>query len=489
MKRDLSLWIILVVSVLSFAPKLSAASSAKPNIILILADDLGWTDLGCYGSKFYETPHIDRLAAEGVRFTDAYAASPVCSPTRASLLTGRYPARTHVTDWIPGRTPPGSKLIPPLWTNFLRHEETTIAELLKEAGYVTASIGKWHLGREGFFPEQHGFDVNVGGAQWGSHVTMTAPYKNNRPNIPNSPPGEYLTDRLTDEAIKFIEANRARPFFLYLPHYAVHTPIQGKPELVERFKNKGDRGEHDNAEYAAMISSVDEGIGRIVERLGALGLMDNTIVVFTSDNGGLEKITSNTPLREGKGTAYEGGIRVPLIIKWPAQARRGIVSDVPVHSNDLFPTFAEGAGIKVPRKVEIDGVSLRPLLTTKGTFKREAIFLHYPHYNAHTPVNTCTPHGIIRQGHWKLIEFFEDGRLELYNLKTDLGETTNLATAEPKKKSQMAKALRDWRKKVGAQMPTPNPNADPVAFREFKEKRLWKPIGNFYEQHTSFPTK
>ncbi len=473
---------LLITSVLLMA--ISAWAGQKPNIVFILADDLGWGDLGCYGNRFYETPNLDKLAADGMRFTQAYAAANCCSPTRASVLTGRYPARTQVTDWIPGRTPPGTQLSIPRWTNYLRHEETTIAEVLQRIGYGTASIGKWHLGQAGFFPENHGFGLNFAGERWGSHRSMFAPF-GGRPKIPNAHNDEYLPDRLTDEPLNFIEPQRDRPFFLYLPHYAVHTPIQGKKELVVKYKTKAGAGETFNAEYAAMLESLDASVGRIVAKLDERNLSRNTMVVFFSDNGGLEKVTSNAPLREGKSTAYEGGIRVPLIVKWPGVVKAKSVSHTPVISNDFFPTFAEAAGISLTPKLAIDGVSLKPLLSGKGRIKRDALYWHYPHYNIHTPIKPCYPHGIIRQGDWKLIEFFEDGRLELFNLKKDLGETTNLSEKEPRVAARLARQLRDWRESVKAQMPSPNPNADPAVFREYVEGRKWQPVGD-YEQHTGF---
>ena len=470
-----------------------AAAAKAPNFVFILADDLGWRDLGVYGSSYYETPNLDRLAAEGVRFTDAYAAGNSCSPTRGSILTGKYPAKTQLTDWIPGRTPPGAKLTIPKWTNYLRHAETTLAEALAEAGYVTASIGKWHLGKHGWWPEDHGFQVSVGGSHAGSHGSMFPPYWPQakvkrlgwRP-FPDERPGEYLTDRITREAEAFLDAHGDKPFFLYLSHYAVHTRIEAKPELVAKYKAKKANGPQTNPEYAAMVEGLDQSVGATLAKLDELGLSDNTVVLFFSDNGGLSKngaITSNVPLRGEKSTAWEGGVRVPLVVKWPGQTAKGHVIDEPVISVDFFPTILEMAG-SAPAP-GIDGKSLVPLLQGKP-FERGPIFWHYPHYNAHTPVETCTPYGAVREGPFKLIEHYEDGSLELYDLRKDLSETHDLAGSMPEKVRELHGKLDAWRRSVGAQMPEPNDNADPARYREYKEDKLWEPV-DLYEQQTAFP--
>ena len=312
----------------------AAGQSPRPNVVLILADDLGWTDLSCYGSDLYESPHLDRLAKDGMKFTAAYSACTVCSPTRASILTGKYPARLHITDWIPGLVPANPKLLPPEWTKYLPLEETTLAEVFRAAGYATASIGKWHLGGESYYPEKQGFDLNIAGTDLAATKSFFAPY--NIPTLPEGPTGEYLTDRLGDEAVKFIERSKDKPFFLYLPHFAVHLPIQGKPELIEKYKAKLRPGlTHTDAAYAAIIDSLDQAIGRIRQKLDELKLADKTIVIFTSDNGGHLPTTSNRPLRYGKASAYQGGTRVPLIVHWPGVTRPGSTSDVPVISMDL----------------------------------------------------------------------------------------------------------------------------------------------------------
>ncbi|MBI1355047.1 MAG: sulfatase-like hydrolase/transferase [Acidobacteria bacterium] len=466
----------------------AAVGAQPPNIVLILADDLGWTDLACYGSDYHRTPRTDQLAREGLRFTDAYAACQSCSPTRASILTGRYPARLHLTDWIPGRTPDGSPLSPPDWTNYLRHGEITIAEALAPAGYVSASIGKWHLGKKGWFPQDQGFAVNVLGSAAGSHARMFPPYwpPTQLRTVGLEPLSdvrgdEYLTDRLTREAEAFLEAHRDQPFFLYLSHFAVHARIQGKPELVRRYEARPPGRYHHNPEYAAMLESLDESVGRIVDKLEALGLSERTLVVFYSDNGGLSKggaITSNRPLRGEKSTAWEGGVRVPLIARWPGVVPPGRETGEPVSSPDLFPTFLEAAGVEPP--VEIDGKSLLPLLRGEE-FRRGPIFWHAPHYNAHTPVLTMTPYGAVRDGDWKLIERYEDGSIELYNMAEDLGETTDLSAERPEVAARLRGLLADWRGSVGAQTPTANPDADPVRYSDYKENHRWGPVGD-YEQ-------
>jgi len=439
---------------------LAGESKGRLNFVFILIDDLGWTDVGCFGSTFYETPNIDRLAKQGMRFTDAYAACCVCSPTRASILTGKYPARLHLTDWIAGHRRPFAKLAIPDWTMYLPHEEVTIAAALKAAGYATASIGKWHLGGPEYRPETHGFDLNFGGDHRGQPPSYFWPYQ--IPGVGGGGTGEYLTDRLTDEAEQFLAANRDKPFFLYFAHYAVHTPIQAKQELIEKYRRKvtpemaDKRPAQNNPAYAGMIESVDESIGRVLKKLDELGIADQTVVFFMSDNGGLIPVTSNAPLRAGKGSPWEGGTREPLIVCWPGVVKAGSVCNTPVSSVDFYPTILEMAGVKGDKKhnAKVDGVSLVPLLKQAGPLRRNAIFWHYPHYHP----GGARPYGAVRQGDFKLIEFYEDNHVELYNLKDDIGEKNNLAEKVPKKVEQLRKLLGDWRKRVDAQMPTPNPN-------------------------------
>lgn len=446
----------LAALALGFGPAGKAAEAKRPNFVFILVDDLGWADVGCFGSKYYSTPNIDKLAGQGMRFTDAYAACAVCSPTRASIMTGKYPARLHLTDWIPGEgDAPAHPLRIPEWRKYLPLEEVTIAEALKPAGYICASIGKWHLGGPQFNPEHQGFDLNIAGGDIGHPASYFWPYEGKTHTVPGlktgGSAGEYLTDRLTVAAERFIEQNKDRPFFLYLPHYAVHRPLEAKPAVTAKYQGKAPPGGQTNAVYAAMIESVDDSVGRIQRKLEALGLAGNTVVVFMSDNGGLwPQSTSNAPLRAGKGYPYEGGIREPLLIKWPGTARPGTTCSVPVSSVDFFPTLVEMAGVRLPGPV--DGRSLVPLLKGTASLSREALFWHYPHYWGGPRVQ---PYGAVRAGDWKLIEFYEDMRAELYNLKDDLSETRDLARAQPGKAAELRALLHNWRESVDAQMPAP----------------------------------
>lgn len=436
-----------------------AAPSRPPNFIFILADDLGWTDLSCQGSKFYETPNLDRLAREGMRFTQAYSACTVCSPTRACVLTGKYPARLHITDWIAGHARPYAKLRVPAWTMRLPLEEANLARVLKPAGYAAASIGKWHLGGRDFWPEQQGFDLNLAGCELGHPGSYFSPYR--IATLPDGPAGEFLTDRECAEALKWIEQHRDRPFFLYLPHHAVHTPLMGKTNVVAKYaaKARPDSPQR-NPTYAALVESVDDSVGRILRRLDELGLATNTVIFFTSDNGGLalNRVTSNLPLRAGKGSAYEGGVRVPLIIKWPGATQPGSVCEAPVISADYYPTMLELAGLKPPAGAAVDGESLAPLLRQSGRLKRDTLYWHYPHYHP----GGATPYSALRQGDWKLIEFLEDDHAELYNLKEDIAEQNDLAKTMPERAAQLRGQLHAWRRQVGAQMPAPNPDYDPA---------------------------
>jgi len=392
-----------------------------------------------------------------MKFTDGYAACTVCSPTRAALLTGKYPARLHITDWIHGSKRPNARLAIPKWTEYLPHEEVTIATVLKEAGYATAHVGKWHLGDDrDSWPDSHGFDVNIAGFGRGQPPSYFSPY--NIPTLKDGPRGEYLTDRLAEEALRFIEANKDRPFFLYFPHYGVHTPLQARQELLEKYQRKVKPGmRHTNPTYAAMIASVDEAVGRVSAKLADLGIAGQTLLVFTSDNGGLLRSTTNVPLRAGKGSSYEGGVRVPTIVSWPGVTPPGSVCHEPVITPDFYPTLLEIAGAKGNAKhnANVDGVSLVALLRDPGSqLKRDAIYWHYPHYHP----GGATPYGAVRAGDWKLIEFYEDMHAELYNLKDDLGEKNDLAKKMPEKAAALRDRLHAWRQAVGAQMPTPNPN-------------------------------
>lgn len=455
----------------------------KPNFVVLLADDLGWTDLGCYGSDLYETPHLDRLAADGMRFTHGYAACTVCSPTRAAILTGMYPGRTHVTDFITGGVRPKAKLRIPDWTMQLDHRHTSLAEALGAAGYRTAHVGKWHLMPRNepdvmmdFTPEKHGFEINIGGNEWGAPGSYFHPYANARRKVTRLPAGgadgDYLTDRLTDEALKILDDFGDAPFFLYFAYYAVHTPLQAKPEEIARFEPKVTQdGRHRNATYAAMIAALDHSVGRLRAKLEELGIAERTTIVFTGDNGGLDRRgpdgrmghpTENHPLRAGKGSAYEGGVRTPTVYYQPGVTQAGSVSAEPVISADIYPTILEIADVEgaPEHNADVDGVSLAPLLRGGAAkLDREALYWHYPHY--HT--GGATPHSAVRAGDWRLVEFYEDGRAELYNLKDDVGEERDLAAEMPEKTKELRRKLHDWRAAVGAQDPTPNPDYDPGA--------------------------
>ncbi|WP_435021332.1 sulfatase [Tundrisphaera sp. TA3] len=441
------------------------AEEVRPNVVLIVADDLGWADLGCYGSTYHKTPNLDRLAMQGTRFTHAYAACPVCSPSRAAMLTGRYPARLHLTDWLPGRADrPTQKMIRPIIRQALPLEETTIAEAVAAVGYDTATMGKWHLGGDGFLPEQQGFAVNVGGTATGSPPGGYFRFKT--PTLAARADDEYLTDRLGEEAAQYIDAHRDKPFFLYLPHYAVHTPLQARAEAIARYKAATPKAgsKQNNPTYAAMMESLDDAVGRVLKALDDAKLADRTVVIFTSDNGGLSvkegpgtPSTSNAPLRDGKGYLHEGGIRVPLIVRWPGVTQPGAITQVPASGQDLFPTVLTLAGTKPAPNATIDGVDLVPVLRGSGTPRREALFWHYPHYSN----QGGKPGGAILQGYRKLIENYEDGRLELYDVAIDPMEVDDLAADHPEEAARLRDRLAAWRASVDAQMPTPNPDYTP----------------------------
>ncbi len=523
----LALRLRLVLLLFGMAFGTSAVGAERlPNVVFFLVDDLGWRDVGCFGSSFYETPHIDRFAKDSVRFTQAYAACHVCSPTRASIMTGKYPARLHLTDWLPGRkefrvsessgTPTSFSSVP--------LEEITLAEALKDHGYATGHFGKWHLGEDPAGPLAQGFDVQV--PRWNKgwpKVGYHAPF--GFEGLTDSP-GDYLTDRLTDEALKFIEQNQSRPFFLYLSHFAVHDPIQGRADLVKKYDEKLNHqpdakgrpfvlegnpdSEHplsrteldsllgqkdyrgfrvlpkrtvkikqhqDNAQFAAMVESMDQSLGRVLETLKNLDLEDNTIVLFFSDNGGMSAAnfgrptrviarnkldaafsTSNLPLRGGKGWLYEGGIRVPMLVKWPGHGQPGSVCDVPVVSTDFYPSILEMIGKPARPEQHADGTSFVPLLKGETKLDREAIYWHFPHYSNH---GMQSPGGAVRSGDFKLIEYFENGTLQLFNLKTDPGEQHDLIQEQPETAARLKKMLHEWRAKVSAQMMQPNPDYQP----------------------------
>jgi arylsulfatase A-like enzyme len=463
-------------------------TTRRPNIILILIDDLGARDLGAFGSTFYETPRLDRLAASGMRFDRAYASCPVCSPTRASILTGKYPARVGITQWIGGALKGRLSDVP--YLHYLPRSEFSLAAALKESGYQTWHVGKWHLGDEPFFPEHHGFDVNIAGRHVG-HPPGPNGYRGPY-NIPGftGPEGEYLTDRLTEESLRLIRRrDPTKPFFLNLWHYAVHTPIQAPPELVEKYRAKAARlgldridpiapGEvlalqsppgqprrhlsrrlvQSNPAYAAMLENLDTNIGKLLDTLDELGLTQDTIVVFTSDNGGLSTAegapTCNHPLAEGKGWCYEGGNRVCQFISWPGEFPAGQVSVEPVTSTDFYPTLLEAAGLPARPLQHCDGVSLTPLLRgTATTLDRKQIFWHYPHYSN----QGGRPAAAVVEGNWKLIWHFEDDRVELFDLARDVSESTNLADRHADVVERLRGSLTDWQDQVRAVLPQPNP--------------------------------
>ncbi len=461
--------------------------TSSPNIVFILIDDLGWRDLSCYGSSFYETPNLDRLAGEGMRFTDAYAACPVCSPTRASIMTGKYPATVGITDWIDhaGHMHPcRGKLIDVPYLKQLPLSEKSLASALRDGGYQTWHVGKWHLGGRGFYPESHGFDVNVGGCEFG-HPPQGYFSPWGIPGVSDGPDGAYLTDRLTEEAIRLVNGrDSGKPFFLNLCHYSVHTPIQAPQELVAKYTAKAKRlgldtlrtfeeGEFFPCEhkknqrvtrrlvqsdpaYAAMVENLDWNIGRLLAALDDARQRENTIVIFTSDNGGLATAegspTTNRPLAEGKGWMYEGGTREPLLVRWPKIVKPGSVCHEPLSSPDFYPTLLEAAGLPSIPTQHVDGVSVMPLFKSES-FERGPLFWHYPHYGN----QGGTPGSSVRLGDYKLIEFFEDGRSELYDLRNDVGEEFDLSRELPDVVARLHEQLVAWRRRVEAKIPTQNP--------------------------------
>jgi arylsulfatase A-like enzyme len=462
-------WVSVLAAALPLCTANDPNSSARPNIIFILADDLGWTDLACQGSKYYETPHLDRLAASGMRFTSFYNC-PNCAPSRAALMSGQYAPRTGV--YTVGAGARGEeqrrRMVPVDNVTQLPLDKLTVAQVLQKAGYATALYGKWHLGEQGAcHPSRRGFDEAI--VSMGRHFNFAT-----NPRV-ETPPGIYLADFLTDLLLRFIEKNQQRPFFLCLAHFAVHSPHQAKPDLVERFKPKPGVGGHRDPTYAAMIASVDASVGRILRQLDDLKLAARTVVIFSSDNGGVggyvvpsgllrKGITDNAPLRGGKGMLYEGGLRVPFIVSWPGVAEPGTVCDTPLANVDLFPTLAELANARAPTDYPLDGVSFAPLLRLprRTALPRDAIFWHFPGYlESYIPELTwrTTPAGAARVGDFKLLEFFEDNRLELYNLKEDIGEQENLAMRLPEQTRQLHVRLAAWRKELKAPMPQRKPGA------------------------------
>lgn len=437
-------------------------SSGKPNIVLILIDDLGYRDVGPTGRGDIDTPHIDQLAREGMTWTNAYSASPVCSPTRAALMSGKSPARVHFSGHITAigrhRHPAKSRIIPPNDLMDLLHEEISLAEVVKPAGYRSISLGKWHIGREGFWPESQGFDVNIGGWTHGSPPSHFYPYRNDSdwnasiPTLAEGEPGEYLTDRLTHEAIAFMEENKFQPFLVYLSHYAVHTPLQAPAELVSKYEKRfGEDGRVDPT-YAAMVEAVDRGVGEIMQALETLDLAENTILIFASDNGADARYSDNRPFREGKGHLYDGGLRVPLFVRWPGRIPPGTLSDTLTTSEDLFVTISDVVTDAV-KDTGLDGMSLLPDFGHSIEDESRTLYWYYPHYSPHKNV----PGAAIREGNLKLIEFYDPVSVELYDLSSDPSESNNLAEAFPAEVKRLKGKLDQYLDACGTIMPTANP--------------------------------
>ena len=439
-------------------PGILAAKPCKPNILFIMADDLGWMDLACQGNKLVETPHLDKMAKEGMRFTDAYAAAPVCSPTRCAVLTGQAPARIGLTTHLPGKFFPKDKRPQPaVLSPQLDTEHVTIAERMKEAGYKNAFLGKWHIApsvarggkvADEVSPVGQGFDVNIGGTSYGGPPSFFSPYKN--AELDDGPKGEYLPDRLTDETINFIQQNKDNPWMVHLWYYTVHWPMQAPEALLEKYKDRKGPGLNDTR-YGAMIEAMDLAIGKLLKSLDDMGLSDDTLVIFTSDNGGFAGVSDCRPLREAKGHLYEGGIRVPMIVKWPGQVPAGTLCKEPVISMDFYPTFLELAGLQ-PSAKPIDGESLLPLFRQEGKLQRKRIYFHFPNYAWHMGNRLASA---VREGDWKLKHNYDNGELELYNLAEDLSEKRNLAKDKPGLAKRLDGELAKWLEETGAPMPRP----------------------------------
>lgn len=450
------------VSLLVAACTVLLARAQAPNIVLIVADDLGWSDLSCTGSDFYETPNIDGLAAQGMRFTNAYAAAANCAPSRAALLSGLYAPRTGVyTVASAHRGKPAERALNcPENNTELDPRFVTIAEALREAGYVTGMFGKWHLGTGPTGPEAQGFEVNIAGGRAGAPKSYFSPYGN--PQIEDGPDGEHLTERIGREAAGFVRAHADEQFFLYVPFYAVHTPIQPPKDRLEHFKDKQPGTVHTHARYAALVAAMDAAVAQVLAAIDETDMTERTIVLFTSDNGGFGGTTSNAPLRGAKGMFYEGGIRVPLIVRWPGKIEGGALNDVPVTGVDFYPTLLEIAGVPNSGDAHLDGVSFAPALRGESFNPERAIFWHFPAYLesggvVEGPWRT-TPVSVIRQGQYKVLEYLEDGRVELYDLAEDLSETRDLGRELPDVRDRLLTRLHDWRESTSAAMPTgPNP--------------------------------
>lgn len=444
------------------AAKLGALTPDRPpNIVFFLVDDMGWGDLGCYGDTFHETPNIDRLASEGLKFTNAYAAAPVCSPSRAGILTGQSPARLHLTQWIPGTIYPNKRLAEPPTPDHLGIDTPTLPEALRSLGYKTGSIGKWHLGGTGFLPENFGFDVNVAGDNHGHPPSYFGPFHFH--NLTGYTPQDYLTQVLTTKAEEFLRSVSGQPFFLYMAEYAVHLPLQARQAMIEKYRAKNHGKNEPDPVYAAMVETVDIALGALRQTLENMHVADNTIIILTSDNGGvgyqyrdLHRIADNGSLRAGKGYLYEGGIREPLIVYWPGVTQAGAVCDVPVTGLDFAPTILNLAATS-KRLPNQDGLDLTSVFRGGSKLDRAALFWHYPHYSD----QGGTPSGAVREGDWKLIEFFEDMHVELYNLRLDPGEQYDFSSSFADKAEELRRKLHAWRESVDALMPMKNPMYNP----------------------------
>ena len=436
--------------------------AARPNVVFFLIDDLGFGDLDCYGNTFAETPHIDRLRREGMLFTQAYASAPVCSPGRAAILTGLTPARLHLTQWIPGTLYPHKKLSEAPSALHLDLAVPTLPERMRQAGYHTAAIGKWHLGGQGYLPENFGFDLNIAGDEHGSPPSYFGPFAFH--NLTGYTPHDYLTEVLTAKMEDYIAQAAAHgPFFLYMAEYAVHIPLQARQAMIEKYRRKNGGRDEPDPVYAAMVESTDIALGSLRAALERAGIAQNTIIVLTSDNGGvgfqgrnLHRIANNGGLRAGKGFLYEGGIHEPLLVHWPGVTQPGSTCSVPVIGADFLPTLLSAAGAAAPDS-PCDGLDFTPLLRGDHSLQRDSLFWHYPHYSD----QGGTPTGAIRQGDWKLIEFFEDDHIELYNLALDPGEQYNFASSFAARAEDLRAQLHRWRASVGAAMPSPNPAFNP----------------------------
>ena len=453
----------------------SAETTAPRNVIMIVVDDLGWADLGCYGSSYFRTPHLDQLATEGLQFTNAYAAAPVCSPTRAAILTGKSPARLDMTIWHEGAVGDGPQdrpLLQAISQPNLSLHEFTIAEMFRQQGYRTAHIGKWHLGTAAYYPENQGFEYSIGGTFWGAPSTFFYPFagqwsarnKSLRyvPDLAPGKPGDYLPDRLTDKAIEVLKDVKDDPFFLSLWYYTVHSPIEAPSDLVESNRRRTPSAHQKDPTYAAMVERMDHNVGRVLQTLDEYGLSENTVVIMTSDNGGVDfpvrgiLPTSNHPLRSGKGTLYEGGIRVPLIVRWPGRTQANTKSHAPVISQDFLPTFAEAFDLEMANPDTLDGVSLLEHFSefAKPIAARN-LYWHFPHYYTRN-----TPCSAIRHEQWKLLYFYETGEVELYDLKRDLGERRDQSATAAERAEHLLAELQRWHGKIGANAPVINPNYD-----------------------------